>query len=133
MRMTMTITMQKLPKSLSFLLVFALLGAATRADAAPDTKTGYFQIQNLDFTNEGVRVYPTGGVDTNPAGCPYADYYEPYGSFTQAQREVFDKALLGAFLAGKAVKLQINGGVAATACGPNQRPAYELVRLDSAY
>jgi hypothetical protein len=43
------------------------------------------------------------------------------------QRESMDKALAGAFLAGRKVRLLIFNN----ACGANGRPAYAIVRLDN--
>jgi hypothetical protein len=104
----------------------AVLGVAGTAHAAW-TVTPYFIIANLDNTGEGVRVYQTGGVSHNPAGCGTTDWYEPKSGLTTAQKEPMERALLAAFMAGRKVRLGIN----TTTCGPNGRPGYEVVRLDS--
>jgi hypothetical protein len=111
-------------KFLGFSTVLALAGTAHAAWSL----TSYFNVANLDNTAEGVRVYPSGGVATNPAGCANTDYYEPKSGLTTTQRESMERAILATFMAGRKLRLGIN----TTTCGANSRPGYELVRQDSA-
>jgi hypothetical protein len=103
--------------------VLAVAGVAFAATKATST----FTISQLDFTSEGTRIYPSNAV-VNDAGCALTDYYEPSTGVTPEQREGMDKALAGAFFAGRKVKLLVfsNSGN----CGPNGRVMYSTVKLD---
>jgi hypothetical protein len=113
---------------MKFARIVAALGVLAVAGVAfaATQPTAYFLPINLDFTPEGTRVYEAGAVSVNPNGCPVTDAYEPSNGLSPEQRESMDKALAGAFLAGRKVRLLIF----TNACGPNNRPAYSLVRLD---
>jgi hypothetical protein len=103
-------------------IVFTALGAWAA------TWTSYFEIQNLDTVHleDAYIVYPNGSV-SNPNGCANADYYEVISTSPAATRELMNKTLLSAFLAGRKVRLSIS----TASCSANNRPAYAAVRVDA--
>ena len=119
---------------LGFIGVVGLVG---RADAADDQATATFQIDHLSTTPEGgIRVFPVGGVTTNPAGCTSQSYYEPLplcgasqtaSCIQPAVRETYERILTAAFLSGRAIDLRVNG--TSNVCGNSGRPAYEAISL----
>jgi hypothetical protein len=129
----------KMVRVLGFVGAFALV---SRADAATDTPTATFQIDHLSATPEGgIRVFPVGGVQTNPWLCPNQSYYEPaplcaagvqnQSCLQPSVRETFERILTAAFLAGRPVDLRINGtsNNGARVCGDSNNPAYEAVSI----
>jgi hypothetical protein len=94
-----------------------LLGAA-QADAGVDGWTSYFNIEYLDSSStgagEGYSVKGPGdftGSLSNPANCTgsltYA--YVSTADTTATKRDMINKTLLSAFLAGKQVRLYMIG------------------------
>lgn len=112
-------------KTVGVVAALGVLAVAGVAFAATKS-TATFAISQLDFTSEGTRVYPANGV-LNDAGCAQSDYYEPTPVTAEA-REGMDKALAGAFFAGRKVKLIVFSN--AGNCGPNGRVMYSTVKLD---
>lgn len=115
-------------KTVGVLAALGVSAVAAVAIAAGPVATPYFAIVNLDFTPEGTRVYENESsiATVNPNRCPVTDAYEPSIGLSPEARDSMDKALLSAFLAGRKVRLTIF----TSSCGPNNRPAYSLVRLD---
>ena len=106
------------------LLLAAVLSSAT-AFAYEDTV--FFAIGRLEASSSasgGYRVYPIGYALPNPQGCGNADFAEVQSTGpTVTEKGLMGRALMAAFLAGKKVKLRLDG------CGPNDRPAYRIVSL----
>jgi hypothetical protein len=106
----------------------AIAGAAA---AANDIFTSFVTIHALRTfeTSSGYLVDPDGDTIL-PAGmpsCPNNTYYEPQAGHTADYYDRMNKTLLAAFMAGRAVELEING--TSNQCGPNGYPAYEQVRM----
>jgi len=121
-------------KKQMFLLGFAaVLGLAAPASAAADTWTAWFTIDYLDNgdsgSNDTVTVSSASGDFTgstlNPAGCTGdLGYAYMQSSATAAAKDAMNKLLLAAFLAGKQVRLRMNG----TTCLGNS-PMFKFVAI----
>jgi len=113
---------------------------ATSATALAYTDTSYFTIGRLVMTTDrtGYRVYPARGYSLPTSqGCTYSDYAEMVDLFeikkvqgfnvytTSPEAALMNHTLLGAFMAGRKVKLRLDG------CGDTGRPKYRIVTLGS--
>jgi hypothetical protein len=109
------------------ILCTAGLLATTAALAA--TQTGWLVIDDLVIgtsMNGAYRVYPIGGATTNPASCANTEYYEVSGAATSAEKDLMNRTLLAAFLAGREIRLMVSG----SGCAASGRPAYSEVLID---
>jgi hypothetical protein len=88
--------------------------------------SNYFTISNLRTVHlsDAMLIFSTAALH-NPAGCANADYYEVKSDVTTAQKEVMNRMLLSAFLAGRKVKVEVSGS-----CSAGNRPAYTAVQVD---
>lgn len=139
----MKLSIASLVRGLGFAAVLAIAG---HADAANDDTTSSFTIQSLKGTVRGLRVYPMGGVTINPGSCANTSYYEPLPLCVDANqtskclmketRDLYERLLTAAFLAGRPISLKINGtnadppAPAVPVCGFFGNPAYEEVTLN---
>ncbi|XXX79850.1 hypothetical protein WMF30_13855 [Sorangium sp. So ce134] len=111
--------------------IMSLLGAAVLAmtsSAWAGWWSSYGAIDYLDTTpGVGYRVYHpySGNVNGNPASCANTGYFEPFASATATERELMDKTLLSAFLAGRKVKINISNST----CSAGGYPVYIWVQL----
>jgi hypothetical protein len=108
----------------------ALMLSAASAMAA-DEWSSYFVIDYLDNESSGsagdsYAVKRDSGSHANPAGCANATYAYPSASASDASRELMARILLGAYLAGKPVRLRISGSTC-TQSGPT----YYAVAVDN--
>ncbi len=127
----------KITSMLQLLGFFGFVSVVGTADAANDVYTSAFKIAKIEASVNGLKVTRDGGgVEANPASCASTDYYEPLqicsstvttSCMTQDQRELFEKVIIAAHLAGRAVIFRLNG--TSNICGPTNRPAYESVTL----
>jgi hypothetical protein len=117
----------KLLTKLKVASIAGVLAVAGTAYAAT-TFTGFLTIQQMDFTTEGLRLYPQGGISApnNPGSC-INDFYEPNPSLTEAQRHNLERPLLSALLGGRKVKVGVNS----PGCGANGRAMYSQIRIDN--
>jgi hypothetical protein len=110
-----------------------IVGTALLSVAAPVMAaqlTSYFYIQNLDAitsSSGGYAVYARSYTIPNPAGCPNTGKAEVYTSSTAVDKDLMNRTLLAAFMAGRQVRLSISQN----ACSVNNYPAYHMVRLDA--
>jgi hypothetical protein len=105
-----------------------LLSLAAPAMAAQ--LSAYFYIQNLDSitgSGGGYVVYPKNYTIVNPAGCPNTGKAEVYAGATAEERDLMNKTLLAAFMAGRMVRLSVSQNQ----CSANNYPAYHMVRVDA--
>jgi hypothetical protein len=106
--------------------VLLSLSGAARAEQL----TSYFYIQNLDANYAGggsYTVYAKNYTIPNPKGCANTGKAEIYVNAAAADRDLMNKTLLAAFMAGRQVRLSISTAT----CSANNYPAYALVRLDA--
>lgn len=108
---------------LSVLATLTLTGIAFA-----DQMTGFFTISSLSLTNGGDSYIVTGSSTINPAGCAATDYKEVGTTVGAESRDLMNRTLLSAFLAGRKVRLNLSQNH----CGATGRPAYYAVLLDSA-
>jgi hypothetical protein len=107
----------------------AVLSVTTSAMAAQ--LTAYFELDNLDAitsADAGYVVYPKNYTLPNPASCANTGKAEVYQSATAADKELMNKTLLSAFMAGRKVRLSLSSST----CSSNNYPAYHMVRVDAA-
>ena len=107
-------------------LSLSILPGAARAEQL----TAYFYIQNLDANNAGggsFAVYAKNYTIPNPKGCAATGKAEVYVNASAADRDLMNKTLLAAFMAGRQVRLSISTAT----CSANSYPAYALVRVDA--
>lgn len=98
--------------------------------AHAEQQTSYFYIQNLDANYGGGGSYTVYAKDytiPNPKGCANSGKAEVYVSASAVDRELMNKTLLAAFMAGRKVKLSISTAT----CSANNYPAYAMVRVDA--
>jgi hypothetical protein len=111
-------------------LVFGLCTAgilSTAATAFAYVDTDYFVIERLEAStdaSEGYRVYPQSYSLPTNQGCSNHSFAEMHETSTAAERELINRTLLSAFLAGKKVKLRLDG------CGVAGRPRFRIVTLN---
>lgn len=91
--------------------------------------TTFFTIQKLEMGTSmdgAYRIYPLGGETQDDCGGN-SDYYElaTGSTVSSAEKEVINRTLLSAFLAGKKIALRLR-----TECSASGRPAYYQVALD---
>lgn len=115
---------------------------AISATALAYTDTSYFTVGRLVLSTDtpsGYRVYPASGYSLPTSqGCTYSDYAEManlselkkvdgfWVSSTSPEATLMNHTLLGAFLAGRKVKLRLDG------CAEvSKRPLYRIVTLSS--
>lgn len=109
-------------------LVFGSAALLTISNAwAGDWFSNYFPIVRLDNgdANDAYRVFM--GVSKNPNGCANNDYFEVYPTASAATKDLMNKTLLAALLAGRKIRLNIS----TTTCGASGRPAYTGVDVNS--
>jgi hypothetical protein len=107
----------------------AILSASATAMAAQTTS--YFYVMNLDAITSaggGYVVYAKDYTIPNPAGCANTGKAEVYKTATEEEREIMNRTLLAAFMAGRQVRLSISSAT----CSTNNYPAYHMVRVDAA-
>jgi hypothetical protein len=96
------------------------------------TWTSYFTIDYLD-NNDGAggivyKVYSASGNMNNPAGCGSADYALMNTAAAAEARELMSRTLLGAFLAGRKVRLHLSD-LTCSSTSPT-RPIFGAVSVD---
>jgi len=91
----------------------AILSAAVPADAAADVWTADFKIDALDNGDGGtfitLAVSSASGNFENPHGCSLTNYAIMLGTLSSAAKDLNNRVLLAAFLAGKPVSLRVSG------------------------
>lgn len=112
------------------LYVMAISGAAALAMTSSAWAYYWSAYTTITILNTapgiGYRVYSAS--TTNPADCANTGRVDPSSTTSAEQRELMDKTLLAAFLAGRKVKL----GLHDTACTSDGYPVYVHVQVDSA-
>ncbi|WP_437769273.1 hypothetical protein WMF27_09315 [Sorangium sp. So ce281] len=111
--------------------IMGLVGAAALAITS-GAFAGYWNpvytvIDNLDTVpGIGYRVYTA--TTENPASCANTGYLDPHSTIPAAERQLMDRTLLSAFLAGRKVKFNISSQT----CTAEGYPTYVWLRLDKA-
>jgi len=111
--------------SVAICAVSAVLTVASVALA--DQWTGGFTIDRLSMVNGGDSYIVSGASTINPAGCGSTDYREVGTTVSAVSRDLMNKTLLSAFLAGRKVRLNLSQNH----CGATGRPAYYAIQLDA--
>lgn len=110
------------------LYVMALSGAAALAMTSSAWAYYWSAYNTITILNTapgiGYRVYTAS--TTNPASCANTGRVDPSSTTSADQRELMDKTLLAAFLAGRKVKM----GISDTACTTDGYPIYLHVQVD---
>jgi hypothetical protein len=86
------------------------------ATALADTWTSYFVIDYLDNDGNTARdafavASDVGSFTTNPAGCAKTTYAVANPNASAASKEIMNKVLLAAFLAGRKVRLYMSSSI----------------------
>lgn len=109
--------------------IMTLLGAAALAitsSASAGIWSVYAVIDNLNTVpGIGYRIYTTATAG-NPASCANTGHIDPIASTPAAERELMDRTLLSAFLAGRKVKINVSHST----CTSDGYPTYVWVQLD---
>jgi hypothetical protein len=107
--------------SLGLSILLAIAAVATPAFASQDS--GWLLIEKLEADTAGLSVVPVSGFH-NPNNCSSTDLMEMDSGATAADKELMNKVLLSAFLAGKQVKFSVS----VSSC-QNSRPKFFKVQV----
>jgi hypothetical protein len=114
-------------------------GVAAPASAAADTWTDYFTIDGMDNGDGGTSITlavssASGdftGSTSNPHGCSVTTYALMSSALSSTAKDLDNRVLLAAFLAGKQVRLRISGTLCmnngTTTTGTTGSPAFTFV------
>ncbi len=109
--------------------LLALAVASISATALASQDTDYFTIGRLEAapnSSDGYRIYPAAGYALPTSqNCAKSDFAEVQSGIFAANRNSIHRTALAAFLAGRQVKLRLDG------CGVQGRPAYRIISLSS--
>jgi hypothetical protein len=127
--------------SLTGLSLGVLLALASPASAAADTWTAFFKIDGVNNGDDGsfttLIVSSSGGAFTganaNPRGCQATSYAMMSSTLSASAKDLNNKVLLAAYLAGKRVRLRMSG-TNCTSAGlsrdlPNGYPTFSIVEV----
>jgi hypothetical protein len=115
----------------------AVLFAAIPADAAADAWTDEFRIDGIDNGDDGafttLAVSSASGNFANPHGCASTGFAIMLGSLSSTAKDLNNRLLLAAFLAGKPVRLRLSGtqcmNAGAVTTGTSGSVAFSLVNV----
>ncbi|WP_437830816.1 hypothetical protein [Sorangium sp. So ce1153] len=106
--------------------VMALLGAAALGITSSAWAGTWYDSAAIDTIDTvpgiGYRIYTTTG---NPADCANTGRLDPISTITAAERQLMDKTILSAFLAGRKVQVNVSNSI----CTADGYPTYVWVRL----
>jgi hypothetical protein len=113
--------------TLGGLVVAAIATLSATAFAYVDTE--YFTIGRINAptgSSDGYHIYPGEGYALPTQGnCAKYDFAEVMPGLFASDRDMIHRTVLAAFMAGRKVKLRLDG------CGATGRPAYRIVALNS--
>jgi hypothetical protein len=89
--------------------VLAIAATVTVTASADQYNSSWGTISHMRSYGKALYVYGL-NLSPNPAGCPYTDLARVQDSLSSAKIDGINRALLGAFLAGREVKVKLRSG-----------------------